>query len=444
MSISLSPDFFTDETLRLLESVGLRPEQLQMRQRNLSDYEVLRMMGLPESSSDVGSQDEGSDTPKPFEEQAAASDSVPAATKVDLAQPSSPAPSSQKPVRLSTTIDGGLVKVRSFVETGKTYLRVPMIYIGSWIHNGEPLVIDEAWMNSVMRNFANNALGYKPPLFLGHPRNIITEEGAPAEGFLVELQREGDTLVGIFECVNPETAAAVESGRYRHASIEFAEIRDKQTGEFLGPAIVGCALTNRPFIPNLESPSVFRLSDELENCADSRLTVVFQMDKVIPTATKMTSTTVDALRSDFESRVAQIEAAYNARLSELEQRFTSLAERHDTERKELLSQIAELQAKLAEAEAEIAAKKLAEKLERLNRMMLSDDIKAEYAKMLQSGELGEVEEKVLATLEKQSEFNRRALTQFGSVSTPVQPERKTSGIFAHIIERNKARRAKSE
>lgn len=422
----------TSETLSILQDAGIDPESLLKQKptkQGLSDEEVLRRLMNPSA---------------PPEE---AEESVLTAS-INL--------SDQPPAVLLS-------------EEGRKFIRVPMIYKGSWKHGEDDLVIDDAWMQAVLSNFEVDALGYAPPLFLGHPLDTKSVEGAPAEAFLQRMELIDDKLYGLYECVSDDTFSDVEKGRYRYASIEFADIRDKVTGSALGPAIVGCALTNRPFIPNLEQPVAFRLSELNSRCADSRLTVLFEMltdqtnlsdsaaasvgsDPVAASSTVVSdftpmpteNLTLTELRSEFDTRVAEIENSYSSRLSEIEARVTQMTEQHDKERSELMSNVAFLQAQLSEAQAEVSAKKLSEKLNRLNGMMLADDVKQEYVQMLSNGQLGEAEERVLSSLERMSEFNKRALTQYGT-ATPAKLEAKTApSAFSRIVERNKQLSQKNE
>jgi hypothetical protein len=152
-------------------------------------------------------------------------------------------------------------------------------------------------------------------------------------------------------------------------------------------------------------------------------------------------TNLSQLQQEFSSRVEQMDISYTTRLAEIETRVTLLTEQHERERTELMSQVADLQAQLSAANAEVAAKKLSEKLDRLNRMALSDDIKQEYQELITKGMLGDAEDRIFKTLESQSDFNKRALSQYGTASAAVRAPGKQQppSAFASIVSRNKER-----
>jgi len=73
---------------------------------------------------------------------------------------------------------------------------------------------------------ANHSAASAAPHVIGHPRT-----DAPAYGWIAELKREGDLLLGRSEQVMPEFAEAVSEGRYRRRSVAIGH--DAERGFYL-------------------------------------------------------------------------------------------------------------------------------------------------------------------------------------------------------------------
>jgi hypothetical protein len=166
-------------------------------------------------------------------------------------------------------------------EETQYFAKVPVAVIGEWEHPTYTKVsFSQEDYDQMQQNFASNVLGFEPPLFLGHPVNDQTVEGAPAEGFLTAFVQEGDALFGIYEIVDEETYSAVKKGKYRYASSEI--IRDYTNpvdGESVGIVLFGHALTNRPFVPNLPRVSVLSEdSKEQQSLAAARQYITLSVE----------------------------------------------------------------------------------------------------------------------------------------------------------------------
>jgi pterin-4a-carbinolamine dehydratase len=152
-------------------------------------------------------------------------------------------------------------------EKTQYFAKVPVATLGSWKHPVYKTVsFTQTDYDQIIQNFSDGVLGFEPPLFLGHPLNTSTLEGAPAEGFLTELTQEGNELFGLYEIVDDQTYADLQKGKYRYASAEILRQHKDHQGKQKGTVLFGHALTNRPFVPNL--PKVETLS-QLQEQANS-------------------------------------------------------------------------------------------------------------------------------------------------------------------------------
>lgn len=171
------------------------------------------------------------------------------------------------PVKGKVDIQAFAVASTSTKDPARYFAKVPVAVIGQWSHEiyGTVSFTQEDY-DTMKENFTSNVLGFEPPLFLGHPRNDVTVEGAPAEGFLTELTQEGDALFGIYELVDEQTYADVKKGKFRYASAELLrEFVNPATNKDVGIVLFGHALTNRPFVPNLPRVGVMEGTEPVTN-----------------------------------------------------------------------------------------------------------------------------------------------------------------------------------
>lgn len=123
---------------------------------------------------------------------------------------------------------------------------IEMLRIGKFTHPkyGE-LDISEPFLDSLVTNFANNALKREISFDWNHAAR-------DASAWLRGLTRIDDTLIGSVEFTK-KGQKSVENGEYGYFSVEFLkDYKDPETDESFGPALAGGALTNRPFITNLK------------------------------------------------------------------------------------------------------------------------------------------------------------------------------------------------
>lgn len=348
-------------------------------------------------------------------------------------------------------------------------VRIPATKLGEWKHPlYKKVEFTDGDFNDMIRNFGENVLGFEPPLFLGHALDEVTTgtdqltyrtaEGAPAEGFLDRIYAEDGVLFTEFEIVNEQVYDAVKAGRYRYASGEFVRnYANKADGKSVGTVLVGMALTNRPFIPQL--PRVTALTEASgvsNNCTDERLTSLLYLE-VAPTAaddrpassqpeqnvlsesTSFVSTpspvmttpsnqpTETNVLSDLQSQVSKYAEELNAVKSAYQQQLS-----------DAMTQIETLNNRLAASEAEKAAKLQQDQLAKIDALTLPADVKQRYSDLVTEGKLGASVDDVIGTLVQMSQmFSNNVLQQHGETTTTEQlNDPDAENPYKHVIEQN--------
>ncbi len=302
----------------------------------------------------------------------------------------------------------------------KRYFKVPIAVLGEWVHPQYGKVkFTQTDFDQMKANFSIKVTGYEPPLFLGHPVDRDSVEAAPAVAFLSDLTQEEDVLFGYFEVVDPNVYEDVKLGKYRYSSAELVrEAVSKKTGEDIGTCLIGCALTNRPFLT--EMPRVAALAEKFSECAELHTSFLF------PLKTKFSETHNMSEIATNESQSVTTESSVEA-LSERLMALTKLCE--------------DAEAKASRYEALLAERLLAEKIEKIRKLNLSESIKQEYSELLSVPNLApEVEEKFMSMLHKLSEENDRLLLEQRGTSTETEqansPEQFSVNPYEDILEAN--------
>jgi len=224
--------------------------------------------------------------------------------------------------------------------------------------------------------------------------------------------------------------------------------------------LIGVALTNRPFLPNL--PRVSALSAPLE----SRVSLTFQLtnpDLVQPMTTQTSpekqqeQTSVAASQPvqspsptqtqdlSMTTELEQFKNLVNQQFTDLKQSYT---QQFEAQKQELAAAIArlttaeaekqDLATRLAAAEEKLKATEVNAKLAELEALTLPVEVKEKYSELIKNGTLGEQESVVMETL-KQMSLTRvqEATTQHGTVTaTQALNDPNVQDPYASVIERN--------
>jgi hypothetical protein len=336
--------------------------------------------------------------------------------------------------------------------------------MGNWKHPlYKKVEFTQQDFDDMQQNFSTNVLGFEPPLFLGHADDSVTTgkdgisyktmEGAPAEGFLARIYQEGEVLYTEFEIVNEQVYTSVQEGRYRYASGEFVRnYANKDDGKSVGTVLVGMALTNRPFIPEL--PRVTALceaSTALNNCTDERLNSLLYLEVEEPIQTDISlslppmQNQESSTKENSNSNTASEAVSSTSLLSDMQARLSSYSEElnavklaYQQQLTDALGQIDLLNQQVNAAKAEREQKEKDEKIAKISALCLPADVKQSYCDMIQSGKLGSSTDDVVSTLVQMGQmFSDRVLTQHGeSQETSAVNDPEKDSPFNDIISKN--------
>lgn len=261
-------------------------------------------------------------------------------------------------------------------------IRSPILKLGEWRRGSRVAKFTQEDFDQIVLQFNKQTLGFEPPLFLGHPSDYFASEGAPAVGFLLMLHQRGDVLWGDFEVVSDSAFTAVQNGQYRYASAELIRnTTNPNTGEPVPILLVGHALTNRPFIPDLprneavEHPFVHTYS--------------FKDDPMAEKPTEEMKPTIDS------SALEQIKEVFAAQLEAQKREFQEQLDRLKAENEQISQKLAIAEQKLVQAHIE-------KRLAQLETMNLAKPVKEKYEALVRQQALGEHEEAIFEALQAMS------------------------------------------
>jgi phage I-like protein len=296
----------------------------------------------------------------------------------------------------------------------KKLLKVPIATIGSWVHPeyGEVKFSQEDF-SQIVGNWSNNIAGYEPPLFLGHPTDINSVEGAPSVGFLEKLYQEGSVLYGLFDPVDDKVFNDVAKGSYRYSSAELSRnALSKETGESIGTLLRGAALTNRPFLTGL--PRVEAVYQQFsEQQPESNLTFLFHLNTM---SNSFETTAAAPSVSVSEQKLAEVAADLTLKLEELSKKLEAT------------------ELKLSEANTEIDRLTSESTLKQVSLLNISSDTKQVFSELLPSLSKQQRQEQ-LEKLIKLSEGNSLKFNEPQGQSKPDTSDQ-PSNPYEDIIKRN--------
>ncbi|KLU66311.1 hypothetical protein DEAC_c17100 [Desulfosporosinus acididurans] len=141
-------------------------------------------------------------------------------------------------------------------------MKIPVGRIGEWKHpKYGVLKMSQQTFDDMVRNFKDKTIGRDPFVRIGHNKGTGDTWGdVPSEGWIQDLQQEGDVLYALADPTNPQVVEAVRNGRFKYASPEYEEnYQSKEDGSFKGAVLLALALTNEPFLTHL--PEARALAD---------------------------------------------------------------------------------------------------------------------------------------------------------------------------------------
>lgn len=123
-------------------------------------------------------------------------------------------------------------------------------------HAAGPFELNATVFSDIVRNF-NAQANRRIPIDFEHASELdaasgsIPTEGAPAQGWIVDLDNRGDSLWGLVEWLEPaRTYIREKKYRWFSPAIRFNS-RDRVTGARIGARMSSGALTNNPFLDGM-------------------------------------------------------------------------------------------------------------------------------------------------------------------------------------------------
>lgn len=323
----------------------------------------------------------------------------------------------------SIEITYGLWSIKQVFSKQKNYLKVPIAVLGKWFHPdyGE-VKFDQTDFDSMLQNWDGNVLGYEPPLFLGHPTDNSTVEGAPSVAFLEKLYQQSDTLYALYDPVDEKAYEDAAKGSYRYSSAEVSRNAiSKKTGQPIGTVLRGAALTNRPFLTGM--PRVEAVTQQFSESVENNLTILFPLTTEKEMTTQLETTTLDSSKA--------LEDQYQA-LSEKVIALTLTVEGLNTK-------LATTEQKLSEANLRLEKQDEENLLAKISLLNISAESKETFSEMIKIGGLSlEQREKFWKMYEAQSANNVQLFTEpKGAVdSEAVKPDAPAPNPYASVIAAN--------
>ena len=319
----------------------------------------------------------------------------------------------------SIEITKGQWGIKQVFSEQKNYLKVPIAVLGEWFHPdyGEVKFVQTDF-DSMLENWEENVVGYEPPLFLGHPIDNTTVEGAPSVAFLEKLYQESDTLYGLYDPVDAEAYQNAAKGSYRYSSAEVSRNAvSKKTGQPIGTVLRGAALTNRPFLTGM--PRVEAVTQQFSESVDNNLTILFPL------------TTEKEMTTQLENTTADLQTQYQA-LSEKVIALTLTVE-------DLNTKLGTTEQKLSEANQRLEKQDQETLLAKVSLLNISAESKETFSEMIKTGGLSlEQREKFWNMYVAQSNNNVQVFSEpKGTVdSEAVKPDAPASNPYAYVIAAN--------
>jgi hypothetical protein len=323
----------------------------------------------------------------------------------------------------SIEITKGQWGIKQVFSEQKNYLKVPIAVLGEWFHPEYGQVkFDQTDFDSMLKNWDENVVGYEPPLFLGHPIDNTTIEGAPSVAFLEKLYQESDTLYGLYNPVDDKAYQEAARGAYRYSSAEVSRNAvSKKTGQSIGTVLRGAALTNRPFLTGM--PRVEAVTQQFSESVENNLTILFPLTTEKEMTTQLDNNAAEAAKA--------LETQYQA-LSEKVIALTLTVE-------DLSTKLVTTEQKLSEANSRLEKQDEETLLAKVALLNISAESKETFSEMIKTGGLSpEQREKFWNMYAAQSANNVQVFSEPKGLvdSEAVKPDAPAPNPYASVIAAN--------
>jgi hypothetical protein len=136
--------------------------------------------------------------------------------------------------------------------TGRVFKKHILTIGRPFVHpkTGAPITVDDAWFTRMKRNFDDGVSIVQVPV-VGQD-NKHTEDPLRNAGEVVGLERDGDKVLAVLDIRDPDVAGKLGKTLLGASAMMHMDFRDSASGERRGPALLHCAITNRPHLVDLD------------------------------------------------------------------------------------------------------------------------------------------------------------------------------------------------
>lgn len=141
--------------------------------------------------------------------------------------------------------------------TGRVFTKHILTIGRPFVHpkTGKPLTVDEAWFTRMKRNFDDGVSIVQVPLVNDRNEHPAAGHEDPLRnaGEVIGLERDGDKVLAVLDIRDPDVADKIASKTILGASaMMHMDYKDSASGVRRGPALLHCAITNRPHLVDLD------------------------------------------------------------------------------------------------------------------------------------------------------------------------------------------------
>jgi hypothetical protein len=278
--------------------------------------------------------------------------------------------------------------------TGKLY-RKQLLHYGPFQHPkipGQQIVVDEVFADTLIRNFANGVCDtVQVPLVDG--QNKHTEDPTRNIGAVVDIEKTDKGVYAIIDARKEEYANELGKTLLGASAMMHLDYVDTRTGEHVGPTLLHAAITNRPYITNLENfEEIVMASADTNNdivllgAINENEEQSMTKDELIAALKEEHGIDVEALQATTEAATAQLSNVLGDTVSvdDVASALLELSAKNDeqtTKLTEQASKLTEQSSKLEEQDAKLA--KLAEQ----NEALRLSSAQAEIDTLIQEGRI---------------------------------------------------------
>lgn len=164
-------------------------------------------------------------------------------------------------------------------RNGRLY-RKQILKFGNYAHpNGgkAPLVIDDTLADSLIRNFRDKVCDIvQVPIVDGQNQHV--EDPLRNVGEVIDLEKQGDGIFAVIDARKPELADQLGKTLIGASAMMHMDYKDTRSGKKVGPTLLHVAITNRPYITDLQDFEEV-IAASADSIGDNRPVVLTEMEE---------------------------------------------------------------------------------------------------------------------------------------------------------------------